>query len=299
MTLLTLICSIAFPTWIAQVEVYFFIGSMLLTGLPHGATDHLVYIQQSKKEGRNLSLLHFLKTYLLGILLYALAWTLFPTFSLFLFLLISTYHFGQSQLYHLSMDTNRWIKGGFYILWGTTVLAGIVFFNWGLSIEILQSFVSEESYFQPAAIPPSIRAYLPWILAGVCLLAFLYSWQQGWLSSKRFVFEVCNLLLLMTLFYFSTLLISFAVYFACWHALAAIRIELEELSFSSGYTGLVHFIKEAFPFTAISVVGILLLIFFIGRIDVSISPYMLYFIAISTLTLPHMYYMDKLYTTES
>ena len=297
MTLLTLVCSIAFPTWIAQVEVYFFVLCMLLTGLPHGATDHLVYIQQSRKEGKNLSLLHFLKTYILGILLYAVAWLVLPLLSLFLFLLISTYHFGQSQLYHVAMDTNKWIKGAFYILWGTTVLSGIVFFNWGVSVEILQSFVSGDSYVQPAAIPLGVRTYLPWFLVGCCMAAFAYSWQQGCLSGKRVVFEIGNLLLLMTLFHFSTLLISFAIYFACWHALAAIRIEMEELSFSPGFKGLVHFIKEAFPFTAISVIGILLLIFLIGRINISISPFMLYFIAISTLTLPHMYYMDKLYTS--
>lgn len=298
MTLLTLVGSIVFPAWMAQVEVYFFVVGMLLTGLPHGATDHLVYIEQSKKEGKNLSLVHFLTTYLLGIFLYAVAWLLFPMLSLFLFLLISTYHFGQSQLYHLAMDTQKWIKGSFYILWGTSVLSGIVFFNWELSVEILQSFVSEGSYFQPAAIPSRVRTSLPWILVGGCMVAFMYSWLQGGVSGKRLVYEMGNLLLLMTLFYFSTLLISFAIYFACWHALAAIRIEMEELSFSPGYEGLVHFIKEALPFTAISVIGIVLLIFFVGRINVSISPFMLYFIAISTLTLPHMYYMDKLYTTQ-
>ena len=74
---------------------------IVFIGIPHGANDHLLFfnlINKSVDKNNKKSILFF-ASYIGLIILYVCCWYLFPTFSLGLFILISIYHFGQSNLY--------------------------------------------------------------------------------------------------------------------------------------------------------------------------------------------------------
>ena len=77
------------------------IGSFLLIsliGIPHGAIDNVILQSEYK-----MSKFKFYGLYILSIVLYTLMWFILPIYAFLLFLLISAYHFGESQLVnHLS-----------------------------------------------------------------------------------------------------------------------------------------------------------------------------------------------------
>jgi Brp/Blh family beta-carotene 15,15'-monooxygenase len=134
---------------IEQNEVL--ISGLLITliGIPHGAIDHLLFIKKT-----NRSQLFFYSFYLFLIVLYVLAWVFFPLISLALFLILSAYHFGQSQFEHydkLSMEVKR-IMGFF---WGTSVLSFFVLINFS-QISDLITQQSDFNIFTKFNIAPSV-----------------------------------------------------------------------------------------------------------------------------------------------
>jgi len=281
------------PSWIKHIDLYVFVAFMIISGIPHGATDHLIYKYTQEQKGRRVSYVTFIWVYLLAMVAYGLCWYFLPVFSLITFLLISAYHFGQSQLLYVRFTETDPFKWFLYIWWGTTILAGIVLLHWTDSREILANFIP--STFLVRVDQVTNLSLIPWIMAGTTLLLLTFAWLIGGISRRKWLFEELNLIVLMLLFANSSLLMSFAVYFGVWHALASIMTEVDELRKGHRHFSLGTFIREAFPLSLISFVGIGILLLIAHYLGAIISPYLLFFIAISTLTLPHMYFMNKFY----
>ena len=77
-----------------NIQIIFFTSLILLTGIPHGALDHLIQEATDKKLNRIYSVKLFLLRYLMIMILYAFAWYWFSGLSLLIFLVISAWHFG-------------------------------------------------------------------------------------------------------------------------------------------------------------------------------------------------------------
>jgi Brp/Blh family beta-carotene 15,15'-monooxygenase len=282
-----------------------FILLMIVTGIPHGAVDHVVYqyVENDEVPGRaavkdrapgssskvkKAHLGRFFLVYMSIIAAYSVLWVLLPKVCLAIFLLMSFYHFGQSQLYYLAMSEKNILKVTLYLCWGALIIGGIVFFNYDASAEVLEGIVS---------LPELIRrdsAQDLLILLGVfTITGLIFAFFRKNLADHQLIFELFSMALLLSLFYLAPLLIAFAIYFGLWHSLKAIQAELRH--FSSEQRSLGWFYRQAWPFSLLSFVGIGILILVASQLEAYISPYMLFFIAISVLTMPHMYYMQKLY----
>jgi len=113
-----------------------FILLMVLTGIPHGATDHVVhqYVSGEGNENDNTARKEkgyrqygrFLLVYLGIIAAYSLLWFWLPKLCLAIFLLMSFYHFGQSQLYYLKLAEKSLLKIMLYLSWGALIIGSIV-----------------------------------------------------------------------------------------------------------------------------------------------------------------------------
>lgn len=281
-----------FSPWLQQAELPLFVMLMLTLGIPHGATDHLVYFFHRKQTRQQASFGQFLLFYLLAIVLYAVAWVLLPEASLWLFLLISAYHFGQAQFQHAVSSLASPLRYGLMFSWGLFVLAGMVLLHPAESQAILQHLI-------PDTYLLTLGFEHPWHalggLGGLSLLCLAAAWLQGALTAKAFLAEVMNMALLTFFFFQSSLLISFGLFFACWHAVAAIASEIDAFRAGGKDFGWKRFAWEALPFSLISFVGIAMLLGVGLWLGTHISAYLLFFIAISTLTLPHMFHMHQLY----
>jgi len=282
-----------------------FVLLMVLTGIPHGAVDHVVYQyvehnQRPKTEGvtnqslesgsklKKAQLGRFFLVYLGIIAAYSILWILLPKLCLAIFLLMSFYHFGQSQLYYLEMSEQNILKITLYVCWGALIIGGIVFFNYEASAEVLAGIL---------ALPDLLSrdsAFNLLILLGIfTLTGLIFAYFLKSFSVSQLLFEVFSLGLLLGLFYLAPLLIAFAIYFGLWHSLKAIQAELRH--FDEAQQSLGWFYRQAWPFSLLSFIGIGILILAASQLEAYISPYMLFFIAISVLTMPHMYYMQRLY----
>lgn len=282
-----------------------FVLLMVLTGIPHGAVDHVVYqyvenngvsdkaentdkTLQSSSKVKKAKLGRFFLVYMGIIAAYSILWLLLPKICLAIFLLMSFFHFGQSQLYYLDMPEQNILKITLYLCWGALIIGGIVFFNYEASAEVLEGIIA-----LPELLSRDSALNLLILLGVFTLTGLIFAFFRRSLSTSQLLFEVFSLGLLLGLFYLAPLLIAFAIYFGLWHSLKAIQAELRH--FGEEHQSLGWFYRQAWPFSLLSFVGIGILILAASQLESYISPYMLFFIAISVLTMPHMYYMQKLY----
>ncbi len=130
-TLLISILSIFSPSVINTYGNLFIIILIVFIGIPHGATDHVVfnYLSDSKPSTIYI-IINFYLGYIFLILAYSVCWYLFLSFSLIIFIIISAYHLGQSNLYYLTLPKKRLAKTLIYVSWGLFVIFGPIISNW-------------------------------------------------------------------------------------------------------------------------------------------------------------------------
>lgn len=256
------------------IEFTLFIIILTFLGIPHGAIDHLTSEPILTKKG----LIKFLFYYLSLIGLYLISWIYFPVFSLVIFILMSAYHFGQTHFIGRSNSNSSIIP--LYISRGLYFLLLILGGNFSLTQSIL------EPIFDISILLP----YLVYILMGALILTIAFQFLS---RIKITILDIVELSLLGAVLFFSPLMISFIVYFGFWHALPSMISEYEYLKAYPNYNSIKKFTIQLLPFSLISLVGIaLILIFGLKLLDQS-ELILLFFILISLISFPHIFYMDR------
>lgn len=293
LSVLTVLLCLLLPELATQLELPIFVVLIVLTGIPHGATDHIIYRQNQQARGRRYSFPRFLAYYFLGMIGYSICWIWFPKVSLLIFLLISAYHFGQSQLLSLQLSERHPFKVFAYLLWGAWVLAVLILGNFEESAVILAGIFPNDGQWLGAV--QTLQTELVWGLSVATVATILWAGKKDWLSVKQVAWELCSLGLLILLAQFGGLLLSFAIYFGLWHGLRSIEIEIKALQQQNPQYSWRTFVKDALPYSLLSFVGMLLLIGLMQGLLPDVSPYLIFFILISVLTLPHFLHMRDFY----
>ena len=96
---------------------------IMLVGIPHGSLDHLLLPSKGIK-----SKLRFYLFYLGLIIANLLVWNYSHITGLILFFIISSYHFGESQLFKFKIN-NKIITHLTYLSWGASVIFSFLFYN--------------------------------------------------------------------------------------------------------------------------------------------------------------------------
>lgn len=259
-------------------------------GLMHGATDHLLFISYRRLQQLKSIPKAFYLVYLSVLAGMGLVWFLLPQVAIGLFIIVSCYHFGQTQLQYLPASENNWKKKFIYFIWGATVLAFIILMNPKETLELLAPF--QVNYLAERMIEWRI------LIISISVLAFLFAFlslkKNANLPRTSLIFELIELIVLFWLALRGNLLLSFAVFFSLWHSLRAVQVQMNKLSQERKITTM-SFIKESLPFTALSILGIAALFVFINFFELSVHPFMVVLIAISILTMPHMIIYERFY----
>ena len=116
-----------------ESQILFASFFILLIGIPHGAIDHILFFKK-----RSFSQLKFYSIYLGLILLFLLLWIFFPFWSLLLFLLISAFHFGESQF--SDIKAQKLLRYSLFPFWGIALLSTLMHYNLSEIIEITTFF---------------------------------------------------------------------------------------------------------------------------------------------------------------
>jgi Brp/Blh family beta-carotene 15,15'-monooxygenase len=261
---------------------------ILFLGIPHGAIDNVLFIRN--KEIKNYE---FIGIYLVFVSLNVGLWIIFPSLGYILFLLLSAYHFGQSQFSHY-FERQPLSHLSLYLFWGISILSGLVYFN----IEEIQQIMSNQAEF--AVFSPlhqeNHMLYTLLFSTGVTLLLMVFLTLKGSIRFETFFMEFLVLSLIQICYFLMPLLIGFTLYFVLLHSFKVLREEYLFLNSENEVKSLGNFIKLVTPFTLFSIVGIAFL-FGLIYLNILTLPYgYVLLIVISSITLPHVFVMNRFYS---
>jgi beta-carotene 15,15'-dioxygenase len=241
---------------------------------------------------KRVSNVQFIGVYLLIIGLNASLWWVFPSFAYILFLLLSAYHFGQSQFSHYFQKQSL-PHLLLFLFWGISILSALIYFNLD-EIYLIMESTPEFAVFDPL----HQRQDMLYVLVSSCsitLLIKLFLTLKSSLTLHDFMMEVLVLTLILVSFFLMPLIIGFTLYFVILHSFKVLREEYGFLTAQNEANSIAQFIKMVAPFTLFSIAGILILFSAIYFQFLNLPYGYCLLIVISSITLPHVFVMNKFY----
>jgi Brp/Blh family beta-carotene 15,15'-monooxygenase len=260
---------------------------IFLLGIPHGAIDNVLYLKD-----HSLNNTRFLSVYSGIILLNVLLWIVLPALAYAVFLAISAYHFGQSQFTH-HFKSQTPLQKLVFISWGITVVSALILFNF-TELQVIAVEYEEFAVFDTVH-----HSQLFTVLFTTSIVSFLggmaYLVYRKDISFETLFMELIVLGIILFSFYLMPVIIGFTLYFVILHSLKVLREEYQFLKKDEAINSVVNFVKLLAPFSLISVLGLFLLF---GLIELGILPISFGYcilIMISSITLPHVFVMNRFY----
>ena len=248
---------------------YLAIFGVLTLGILHGANDLSLLQSISFMRTKSQRFLVYIAT----VLLFSLILYHFPMTALFFFVLFSCYHFGEQQWTHrFQSKTNS--PQFFYFVYGA-FLFSMLFWS---HAEQTQFIIKELSDLHIAPISFLYMAYI-----SICLCV-LYLLHQFSLAKTLFMDVLFQSTLLILLFWTTNLIVSFGTYFIIWHSWPSLQDQTKTLyNKPNAYFA---YLKDAFPFWIISILGLSLFIIYYEQIG--LNPLALFFAFLAAITFPHV-----------
>ncbi len=303
-TLLTIAVGLAFVVYQRlagplpmPVQLVFCGLLLVVAGIPHGALDHLVERERAARLGKSFSLLRFLFNYLLTMGVYAGAWLLAPVPCLLVFLLISAWHFGETDLNN-APETAYWSlvrlsAGGFVLAFillshatETTPILVRIMQHDELGLLVWQSIVSRAG-----------AVLRGWATLTLVLTMLAYGQRPAPIDAWRMV----RLLTVMGLTYYLPLLPAFMLYFGGWHALSSFRSLRDYLPANTAdpteaawkiWQQSLPLTGVAFGFLGVCAIGW-------HYLAPDLDPLPILFILLSLITLPHIGVMHTMHIKQT
>ena len=259
---------------------------ILLLGIPHGAIDHVLFFKK-----RKMSQLKFYIIYLGLSFLFVILWHILPVTSLILFLLISAFHFGESQFADIFFKKS--LRFIFYFFWGLCLLSTLMYYNVSELYDITSYFddtiVLDKIYNREKI---SVFFYITNVVTILSIIALTYYKK---INNDRLFSELFLLFLIHATFYLFPFIIGFTLYFVALHSIKVMNDEFKFLKDENNNFNIMSFLKLLAPYSILSIVGtsFLLILSYYNYIPYSI-PF-LAIIIISVITLPHAIVMNIFY----
>jgi lycopene beta-cyclase len=246
---------------------------LFIIGIPHGALDHLLL--KTKSE----SIFRFVGQYLFIIALYLICWKLNSLLSLLVFLLFSSFHFGESEWEEPGLKKTNKNSKTLSFLTGANLLICIIFTHVNESITILN-----ELFLFPAIFTNKLVYLSPYI----SIVGFLFFAYRIILKKETSLTGLAFLLLLGTQV---PLALAFGLYFIFQHSFNAWEHMKSGLGLSSS-----SMFKKALPFT----IGAFVLFAFILQMNKMsfLNEQVLFanfFVFLACISLPHIVLMHYFY----
>ena len=269
---LILAFSIIFFGLESSYSILLFLVVMLSIGIPHGSVDHIIAF--INLEARKFdSKLIFYVVYLSLIVFNIILWVISPFLGLLVFLIISCYHFGETQVIGYNKTDNKILN---FVI-GANILLSLFLNN------ILE--LQEILYILPQFASLDLSAFdsVFFLLVSVAILMLsIVNFEI-----KRKVPLYAEITILYMVFFHTDLLTSFALYFGFCHSLPMLMLEFKEFKTDS----FMKFYLKTLPFTILSIIFGFLLYQFNNDLLTSDNIILFVFIIISSLTLPHVFIM--------
>ena len=280
----------------ATIQWIVFAGTMLLTGIPHGAIDHLVDEKNRLHHHKGFAMVQFLTQYLSKMALYAVLWWFFPILAFVVFIGISAYHFGETDL--IDLPKHEKAEPILFLSYGWVLLSILLFTHQSEIMVILNSLPNFLDSVATALV--ALFGKYRFYYFGFCscwLFAALYFYK---VSSKASITPILIMLLqgivILTICSQLPFLLAFAFYFGLWHSLLCLSNIRQYLMVNSELLQWNQLVKKAVIFSVIAILGIVAFMFVGSRYSQTSDLLLWLFIGIAVLTAPHMEIMSTMFS---
>ena len=216
-----------------------YIGILSL-GILHGANDIEIL---SKAFQREFSFLKILFVYLIAVLIASLIYFFSPKTAVILFILLSSYHFGEQNFDGHPFATAV-VKYTLYMTYGLFLFSILFYTNYEEVQILLQTMFG-------VSLPKSTLILFS-MLSGIPLLFLLYIGTREKKDLAWMAKEIFYLIVLFVFFSAAPLIIAFAVYFIIWHSVPSIKDQVSYLYGTTNLKTTVAYLKKSILFWSIS-----------------------------------------------
>lgn len=252
-------------------------------GILHGAND-LILINQLKMK-KNIQFVKIIGSYLLLIAISVVLFTKLSFVALLLFILVSGYHFGEQHWQEILSLENKTHKKIFQFLYGMLILNLLFIFNSSEVTKII--FEISSIYISSVHI-----SYTLIINLTLLTISSLVIYQKSIQFRQLALEQLFYLIVLSIIFMSSSLIWGFTIYFIFWHSIPSLNDQIKFLYGESTISNFKKYLKTAFVYWVISLIGIAFLYFYSKDMIIFDA---LFFSFLASITFPHFIVMLKMY----
>jgi Brp/Blh family beta-carotene 15,15'-monooxygenase len=278
-----------------ELQLIFFGSGLLLTGIPHGAMDHLLYLKQHPGGNIFYKWLRFLSFYLGYALLYGILWIINSELAILFFIGISAYHFGEMDLKTVFKGTDRSEKI-ISTAYGIFFLINYLLFRWPETQQILSSFPGFSNNYSGLIDNLYAMKYTLLIFSALFISSTLFIFYFAKkLPLSYLIIPLIQLAILGFITFQLPIFLGFGFYFNGWHA----TLSITEIKTTLGWAekSWLYALKKAwFTNLAAFIFIITMLISLQGDLNRLIA---VLFISIAILTAPHIQVISKMFKNKA
>lgn len=280
-TFFSLWLAIYFEEAIENMLAYLLI---LTFGILHGANDIKLLQKANKKINTKKGFFITLIYYTLFVLGSGLLFLFIPTVALAAFVLFSGYHFGE-QHWVSKIKVPSVLNSIFLSTYGIFILF-LIFSAHAIEVSLV---IEQICGFN---IPINFYSYGVLSTGIITCLFGAISYAR-----KKIKFNVVKqlffILVLTIVFYSSSLLLAFAIYFILWHSLPSMVDQIKYLYGAVTISNIKKYVVSSFTYWLISVLGMgIMLILFKDNLSTSLA---FFFSFLAAITFPHVLVINRLY----
>ncbi|MBC7617190.1 MAG: Brp/Blh family beta-carotene 15,15'-dioxygenase [Pedobacter sp.] len=275
-----------------NTQTYIFLIGIIILGIPHGAVDVLISTKNAKDNKNSFSYFTFFYTYIGRLIAFLLLLLLIPSIGIVLFIIIASFHFGETDLYKFDINS---LKGKlFSFSYGWVIISFIILSHFDEVKTLLYSFESGRDH---QYLINWMNDYKLLILSVSFILFFCFSFiyflgnaRNPELSGEFLV----AFLIIIFIVYNLPLLLGFTFYFVMWHSIVSLKNILIYLG-RDRYISNIDLMKQICFYSLIAITGILLF-GIAGFMFVNNNTLVIYvLLGLAVLTAPHMQIMHTMY----
>lgn len=264
-----------------QIILGFFL--ILSFGVLHGAND-LVLIDQLKSN-KKLDFIKIIGIYVSIVGISVLLFTNIPIVALLLFILVSSYHFGEQHWNEIIKSNKSFITPMFQFNYGLLILVILFYFNSKEVIEIIfeiTKYTLSTEFIETALL----------ITLSLFVVLSIRLYQISTEFKNNLIEQLFYLVVLAIVFKASSLIWGFTIYFIFWHSIPSLNDQLIFLYGSSTWADFKKYFKTAFIYWFISLIGVFGL-YYIAKDMVVFDA--LFFAFLASITFPHFIVILNMY----
>jgi|688.fasta_scaffold30160_5 Brp/Blh family beta-carotene 15,15'-monooxygenase len=258
---------------------FFFSFLLILTfGILHGANDFLIIDKIYKSKSL------FYKFLYLALIIVSLSYFIYsPKVSLIVFVIFSSFHFGEQHYLELNIKKNN-LSNLYKLILGLLIFNIIFYFKIEKVAQIISSILSFN-------VDLKFLEYSLMVFFLLFLSISLYFLQKKYYSSNNFLFSFFILVLFLIIVVISDLMWGFAIYFIIWHTIPSIKSQILFLYDEFNKDNLIKYIKKAVMYWILAMVFLYIFFLYLSKSNMFDIAF---FSFLNAITLPHAILIHKM-----